>query len=328
MDNAYQPALYLKDETKPTVVVSRCLGFAKCRYNGDVISDSFVQELSQYVNYITVCPEVEIGLGVPRNPIRLILEDGKIELYQPSDEKNYTKEMTSYSENFFESASLIHGFILKGRSPSCGIKDVKIYFNNEKSAGSFKGVGLFASYAIKNYPHLPIEEEGRLTNYAIREHFLTKLYTVFRFQKVKNSGTMRELVKFHADHKFLLLAYNQGQSRVLGKIVANHEKKSLKEIINEYELHLGLAFSRLPNKNNYINAFMHIFGYFSDELTSREKTFILDRFQKYKEDKLHISVVLNLLRTYVIKYNQEYLLDQVIWSAYPEELLNISDSGK
>ena len=319
---------YLADENKPTVVVSRCLGFCKCRYNGDVITDPFVQELGQYVNFITVCPEVEIGLGVPRNPVRLVLKNEILELYQPATEKKYTEEMIRYSKKFFESADQIHGFILKGRSPSCGIKDVKIHLGTEKSAGSVKGVGLFASYALKLYPNLPIEEEGRLTNYAIREHFLTKLYTFFRFQKVKDSNSMKELVKFHSDHKYLLLAYNQSQSRLLGKIVGNHEKKSFKEITDEYEVHLGLAFAKLPNKNNYINTFMHIFGYFSDELTSREKTFILDRFQKYKEDKLHISVVLNMLRTYVIKYNQEYLLDQVIWAAYPEELLDISDSGK
>jgi len=318
----------LRDENKPTIVVSRCLGFCKCRYNGDVLSNSFIHELKGHVNFITVCPEVDIGLGVPRNPVRLILDNENTELYQPADGKFYTNEMNRYAEDFFESVGLIHGFILKGRSPSCGIKDVKLYTGKEKSAGSMKGVGLFAGYALDLYPNLPIEEEGRLTNYAIREHFLTKLYTCFRFQKVKDSNAMKELVKFHADHKYLLLAYNQSQLRSLGKITANHEKKPFKEVAEEYELHLGLAFARLPSKNNYINTFMHMFGYFSDALTGREKTFMLDRFQKYKEDKIHISVVLNLLRTYVIKYDQTYLLDQVLWEAYPEALLDISDSGK
>lgn len=320
--------LDIQNFSKPTIVVSRCLGFAKCRYNGDVIPDSFVDRLKEHVNFITVCPEVEIGLGVPRSPVRLVLENEQIELYQPASGEIFTKKMEDYSEGFFTSAEKIHGFILKGRSPSCGIKDVKIYINKEKSVGSMKGVGLFASHAINLYPNLPIEEEGRLTNYAIREHFLTKLYTVFRFQSVKDSNSMKELIKFHSDHKYLLLAYNQSQSRILGKIVANHEKKPFQEIAALYEFHLGLAFARLPSRNNYINAFMHIFGYFSDALTSKEKAFMLDRFQKFKEDKIHISVVLNLLRTYVIKYNQEYLLDQVIWEAYPEELLDISDSGK
>ncbi|SCP96960.1 YbgA family protein [Anaerobium acetethylicum] len=318
----------LRDENKPTVVVSRCLGFSKCRYNGDVIESDFVQGLKEHVNFITVCPEVEIGLGIPRDPVRLVTEQGKIELYQPATGKLYTQEMNQYASDFFESADRINGFILKGRSPSCGIKDVKIYLGKEKSSASMKGAGLFASHAMKHYPYLPIEEEGRLTNYAIREHFLTKLYTFFRFQKVKDSNSMKELVKFHADHKYLLLAYNQTESRILGKIAANHEKKPFKEIIEKYELHLGLAFAKLPSRNNYVNAFLHIFGYFSDTLTSKEKAFVLDRFQKYKEEKIHMSVVLNLLRTYVIKYDHDYLLDQTIWAAYPEELLDIGDSGK
>lgn len=318
----------LLNAEKPTVVVSRCLGFSHCRYNGDVISDHFVEALKEYVNFITVCPEVEIGLGVPRNPVRLVMENEKVELYQPAEEKYHTEKMIRYTEDLFESLGPVQGFILKGRSPSCGIKDVKIYPNKGKGAVAAKGVGLFASQAINRFPNLPVEEEGRLTNYAIREHFLTKLYTCFRFKKVKDSESMKELVKFHSDHKYLLLAYNQSQSRILGRIVANHEKKPFKDLVEEYETHLGMAFAKLPSKSNYINTFMHIFGYFSDELTGNEKTFILDRFQKYKEDKIHISVVLNLLRTYVIKYNRDYLLDQVVWAAYPEELLDISDSGK
>lgn len=317
-----------RDENKPTVVVSRCLGFCHCRYNGDVITNGFIRALTEHVNFITVCPEVDIGLGVPRHPVRLVLDNEKTELFQPEGGKTYTREMNQYAAAFFESPGQIHGFILKGRSPTCGIKDVKIYLGKDKAAGSVKGVGLFADCAMKRYPNLPVEEEGRLTNYAIREHFLTKLYTFFRFQKVKDSLSMKELVKFHSDHKYLLLAYNQSQLRALGKITANHEKKPVAEVMEAYESGLGLALARLPNRNNYINAFLHIFGYFSDELTGREKAFMLDRFQKYKEDKVHISVVLNLLRTYVIKYNQTYLLDQVLWEAYPEALLDISDSGK
>ncbi|MEZ4628411.1 MAG: DUF523 and DUF1722 domain-containing protein [Eubacteriales bacterium] len=212
------------DAKKPTILVSKCLGFCKCRYNGDVLSSAFVEALKPHVNYITACPEVEIGLGVPRNPVRLVNRGGSVELYQPAEDKTYTQQMNRYSESFFDSVGALHGLILKGRSPSCGIKDVKIYSGVEKSSSSQKGVGLFAAHAIARYPNLPIEEEGRLTNYAIREHFLTKLYTVFRFQQVKQSRSMKELVRFHSEHKFLLMAYHQTQLRLLGKIVANPEK--------------------------------------------------------------------------------------------------------
>ena len=315
-------------DKKPTVVVSRCLGFAKCRYNGDVIRDKFVEKLKDYVNIITPCPEVEIGLGVPRKPIRLVMEGDKLDLYQPFTGKVCTEEMKDYSLNFLDSLEDVHGFILKGRSPSCGPKDVKIYIGKEKATGSIKGEGIFASYILERYPYLPVEEEGRLTNYSIREHFLTKLYTFFKFQEVKDSNSMKELVKFHFDNKYLLLSYNQTQLKNLGKIVANHDKKPFYQIVEEYKYHLGLAFARLPRKSNYINTFMHIFGYFSQSMTSKEKEFVLDRFEKYREDKVHLSVITNLLKTYAIKYEKEYLLDQTIWSTYPEELLDISDSGK
>jgi len=318
----------LVDQKKPTIVVSRCLGFCKCRYNGDVLSSDFVEMLKPYVNYITVCPEVEIGLGVPRNPVRLVNRDGKIELYQPAADRTFTQEMNQYAEELIRSLGNIHGFILKGRSPSCGIKDVKIYASAEKSSSSQKGVGIFAAQAIERYPNLPIEEEGRLTNYAIREHFLIKLYTMFRFQAVKESCSMKELVQFHSEYKFLLMAYHQNQLHQLGKIVANHENRSIDQVLELYEQHLGLAMLKAPSRSNYINAFMHIYGYFSDTLSEKERAFLLDRLQKYRADKVHISAIQNVMRAYSIQRNLDYLLNQAIWLPYPEELLNISDSGR
>lgn len=318
----------MMDKNKPTVVVSRCLGFDHCRYNGDVINDKFVELLKPYVNYITVCPEVEIGLGVPRKSIRLVMENDIIDLYQPESGNTYTKEMNDYSENLFNNLEDVHGFLLKGRSPSCGIKDVKVYHGREKFTGSSKGSGIFAAAVLEEYGDLAIEEEGRLTNYSLREHFLTKLYTFFRFQNIEESNSMSELIKFHSDNKYLLMAYNQEVLKTLGKIVTNHDKKSFKDITDEYKKNLGLALANVPKKGSFINAFMHIFGYFSDELTAKEKEFVLDRFEKYRWDMIHLSVLVNVLHSYVIKYDIDYLLDQTIWITYPEELLNISDSGK
>lgn len=318
----------MNDNNKPTVVVSRCLGFDNCRYNGDVINDKFVERLKPYVNYITVCPEVEIGLGIPRKPIRLVMENDIIDIYQPDSGNTYTKDMEDYSQKLFETLGDVHGFLLKGRSPSCGIKDVKVYHGREKFTGSSKGSGIFAAAVMEKYPDLPLEEEGRLTNYSLREHFLTKLYTFFKFQKVEESKSMSELVKFHSENKYLLMAYNQTQLKNLGRIVGNHDKKSIEEIIEEYKKYLGMAFAKAPKRSNYINAFMHIFGYFSDDLSSKEKEFVLDRFEKYRWDMIHLSVLTNILQTYTIKYDRDYLLDQTIWITYPEELLDISDTGK
>ena len=312
---------------KPKIVVSKCLGFAKCRYNAQTIPDDFVASLKEYVEYTTVCPEVEIGLGVPREPIRLILENEKLELYQPATENLYTDEMERYSIEKLEEIGDVDGFILKGRSPSCGIKDVKIYNGRGKAPNIGKAVGVFAKHVIEKYPHLAIEEEGRLTNLKIREHFLTKLYTMMNFKKVMASNSMAELVKFHSNNKYLLTAYSQTYLKKLGKIVANHERHSFDNLIEEYRENLGLALENEPKHTNYINSFMHMFGYFSESLTSKEKEFVLDSFEKYREDKLPLSVPVNMLKSYVLRYEKDYLLDQSIWSPFPEQLLDISDSG-
>lgn len=313
---------------KPKIVVSRCLGFAKCRYNGQTIPDNFVESLKDYVEYTTVCPEVEIGLGIPRDPIRLIVEDGKIELYQPATDNLYTDEMNKYSTEKLEEIGDVDGFILKGRSPSCGTKDVKVYKGRGKAPNLGKDLGIFTKHVIEKYPYLAVEEEGRLTNLKIREHFLTKLYTMMNFKKVMESNSMGELVKFHSTNKYLLTAYSQVYLKKLGKIVANHENLPFKDAVYDYREDLGRAFSDVPKHTNYINSFMHMFGYFSGSITAKEKEFVLDSFEKYRHDKIPLSVPVNILKSYVLRYEQDYLLDQSIWSPFPEELLDISDSGK
>nr|WP_300001602.1 DUF523 and DUF1722 domain-containing protein [Tissierella sp.] len=314
--------------SKPRIVVSRCLGFAHCRYNGDVIRDDFVENLTPFVEYITVCPEVEIGLGIPRKPIRLIKENDQLELYQPDTEKLFTKEMQDYNERVLGSLEDIDGFILKGRSPSCGIKDVKVYNGRGKAPVLGKDAGIFGGAVLEKFPHLPVEEEGRLTNLKIREHFLTKLYTMKRFKRIEKEGLMKDLVKFHADNKYLFIAYDQNQSRKLGQIVANHDKLTLEEVVQTYKLVLSETLEEAPKHSNYINSLMHIFGYFSQDLSPEERQFILESFDKFREDKIHLSVPVNLLKSYVLRFKDKNLVDQTIWEPFPDELLDISDTGK
>ena len=318
----------LKENTKARIVVSRCLGFAHCRYNGDVIRDEFVENLSPFVEYITLCPEVEIGLGIPRKPIRLIKENDKLELYQPATEELFTEEMHEYNNRVLDNLEDIDGFILKGRSPSCGIKDVKVYNGRGKAPVLGKDVGVFGGAVLEKFPHLPVEEEGRLTNLKIREHFLTKLYTMKRFKEVEKEGAMKDLVKFHADNKYLLMAYDQNKGRELGNIVANHDKAAFEEVVRKYKEGLSQALENPPKYTNYINSLMHMFGYFSKELNKEETQFILDSFIKYKNDKVHLSVPVNLLRSYVLRFKDKNLINQSIWEPFPDELLDISDTGK
>ena len=249
-----------KMREKPKVLVSKCLGFCKCRYDGQVINSEFVQALEPYVDFIQVCPEVDIGLGIPRASVKLVLFNGNYELYQTEHDRIVTPEMDKYAHEVLTGIPEIEGAILKGGSPTCGIKNVKKYQSTKKGAHSTKGVGRFAEHVYHFFPDASIEEEGRLTKRGIREHFLLKLFTNLRFGKIKNSE-MKDLVEFHARHKFILMTYSQKELKNLGRIVANHDKLSFAQVIEQYQEHLAIALANPPRINNSINTLMHLLGY-------------------------------------------------------------------
>ncbi len=312
----------------PTVVISKCLGFAECRYNGDIIQDRFVQQLTPFVRVISVCPEMEIGLGVPRETIRLVKEGEDIRLVQPSTGRDLTEPMKQFSLSFLSSLGDIDGFILKSRSPTCGTKDVKVYAGVEKTPVIGKGVGLFAQAVSGTFSHAAIEEEGRLTNFAIREHFLTKLFTLALFRDIKKERSMQKLVEFHAQHKYLFMAYNQTRLKQLGNIVANRERLPIEQVLAEYEAALYSLFAKRARRNSHINVCQHMMGYFKNELSPQEKTYFLELLEKYREQKLPLSSITSVLKSWVIRYGNEYLLQQRYFEPYPPALVDMSDSAK
>lgn len=211
---------------KPNVVISKCLGFAKCRYDGKIVHDTIVRRLKPFVNFIPVCPEVEIGLGIPRDPIRIVsdkprtfsqngasnvLRDtsllqtgrekvrgkGKLHLYQPATDKDLTQQMIQFSKRYLASLEDVDGFILKSRSPSCGINRVKIYPALARKGGAYNsyspdarpsaGTGFFASTVKNKFPYLVIVDESRLKNLARRENFFTKIFSLARFRMLEKN---------------------------------------------------------------------------------------------------------------------------------------------
>jgi len=318
----------MQEHIKPIIVISKCLGFDHCRWNGEIIPDDFVETLKPFVEYRTICPEVEIKLGVPRDPIRIVTQKKQLRLMQPATGKDLTDKMNSFSDSFLDSVKSVDGFILKFRSPSCGLKNVKIYPGLGKTGSVGKTKGFFGNKVIEKFSHLPIEDEGRLRNFSIREHFLTRIFTLARFRKLKSSGKMKDLVKFHSVNKYLLMAYNQKALKALGKIVANHEKKPLKQVLEDYETNFYPAFFRAPRFTSSINVLMHALGYFSKELKSGEKSFFLDTLEKYRNAKVPLSVPVNILKSWIIRFDVAYLADQAFFEPYPAELVEITDSGK
>jgi len=319
---------YLQSSVKPVLIVSKCLGFANCRWNGEIINDDFTKLLGEFVEYRPVCPEVEIGLGVPRDPIHIVSIRGMLRLVQPASGRDLTGVMQDFCDSFLNEVAAVDGFLLKYRSPSCGTNDVKIYSEGSKSGSIGKGAGFFAVAVMESFGILAVETEGRLKNYRVREHYLTKLWAMARFRDAAAAGGMKDLVDFHSGNKLLLMAYNQAKLKGLGKIVANHEHRALDEVFELYRDSLGQAFSKMPRYTSNINVLMHALGYFSKEISSREKSYFLDALERYRAGKLPLSAVISIVNSWIVRFEQPYLAQQTFFSPYPEELTLISDSGK
>ncbi len=318
----------MPDTVKPRVIVSRCLGFENCRWNGLTITDDFIEKLKPHVEYVTVCPEVAVGLGVPRDPVRVVRARGELHMMQPATKRDVTDEMTRFCRKFLETLGGVDGFILKSRSPSCGIKDVRIYAGLERQSATGKGSGFFGAAVLNTFPMLPVEDEGRLRNFTIREHFLKRLFTFARFRNIERTKRMRDIVQFQAENKFLLMTYSEKEFRIMGRIVANKEKKPAVLVYDEYHLHLQQALVKPPRKGTYVNVLMHAMGHFSDKLNRTEKKFFLGLMDKFRKGKIPLSSDLDVLLSWGARFGEDYLTNQTLFRPYPEELLDITDSGK
>ncbi|MFH1873845.1 MAG: DUF523 and DUF1722 domain-containing protein [Pseudomonadota bacterium] len=313
---------------KPIIIASKCLGFAACRYNGQSLPDPVVEGLKKYVEFQTVCPEVEIGLGVPREPIRIISEEGKLKLFQPATGLEITSKMTGFADLFLGQIKDVDGFILKFKSPSCGLKGVKVYPGREKSGSISTTSGFFGAEVLKRFAFYPVEDEGRLKNFGIRENFLTKLFIFAKFRNLKKTACMDKLVRFHTQNKLLLMAYDQKELKNLGQIVANHEQKLVVEVVDLYEAHFFNAFLKQPRISTCSNVLLHAFGYFSKNIKSSEKKYFLETLEKYRAKKVPLSVPTAVIKSLIARFEEKYLSAQTFFNPYPEELLEVTDSGK
>ncbi len=318
----------MREHPRPTLVMSKCLELDACRYNGQLIRAPFVLKLMPFVELMPICPEVEIGLGVPRPPIRLVQRGTSLELYQPDTQRDVTPEMLQFNDRFLGGLGAVDGFILKSRSPSCGIKDTKIYGGPEGTQPTAKGAGMFGGAVLERFPSAAIEDEGRLTNYRLRHHFLTKLFARAAFRAVEASGAMAQLVRFHTENKLTLMAYHQTELRALGRIVANPAKRPFAEVAAAYDEHLTHALERPPRYTSNINVMMHALGYVSDGLSSQEKRHFLHALDEYREGRMSLSAPLVLLQSWIERFDQPYLREQTFLEPYPRELLELRDSAR
>jgi uncharacterized protein YbgA (DUF1722 family)/uncharacterized protein YbbK (DUF523 family) len=309
-------------ETKIRLGISTCLLGKNVRYDGGHKLDGFLTDtLGQYVDYVPVCPEVECGMPIPRESMRLEGDPESPRLVTTRTKIDKTEQMAHWAERRvveLEKEKLM-GFIFKSNSPSSGMERVKVYSENNTAAR--KGVGMFARIFMKHFPLLPIEEEGRLHDPAIRENFIERIFVLARWREIlAGGGNLGRLVDFHTRHKLLILAHSNRHYREMGKLVACSKQIPLKELFEEYQKQLmeGLKLRATAKKN--ANVLMHMAGYFKDQLSSDEKAELQEIIDLYRKETIPLITPITLINHYVRKFNQPYLKHQYYLRPHPIEL--------
>lgn len=310
------------DNLNIKIGVSSCLLGENVRWDGNHKRDSFLADIfGQYVTWVPVCPEVEIGMGIPRETVHLVGQD-KPRMLGTRTKTDWTARMLSYAEkkmNVLEKMGL-SGFILKKGSPSCGLRNVLL--RTEKGLPAGRGSGLFADRLLQRFPSLPIEDEGRLNSPVIRENFIVR---VFAFQRLKvlfsGKWEIKNAVAFHAAHKYLILAHSPKHYTCLGQLVANARKNEKSAFSERYRCLLieGLSFHATVKKN--MNVLQHIHGYFKKLLSPEDRRDILEVIGDYGKGLIPLIVPITLIKHYVKKFNIEYLQNQIYLNPHPKELM-------
>ena len=300
----------------PVVVLSRCLGVEACRYNGKMIREDFIHQLSSYVKFRPVCPEMEIGLGVPRNPIRIIAGDGGRSLVQPATGHDLTRSMTTFSQAFLTKLKDVDGFILKSRSPSCGIRDTRIHDADQETVLE-RGAGIFAAAVLEHFPDAAIEDETRLRNRIRREHFLTRLYALARLRRIARRPTRKALRRFHAKNRLLLMAFNRKELDRLDRLLSDGREPDEAGLAKEYRRRLSNALSRNPRYTSLIDVLIYAFGSISKQLTDRDRALFLERLSEYRNGKIPASGPAGLLRSWVLRHGPRDLRNQTLFHPIP-----------
>lgn len=303
--------------------ISTCLLGEKVRFDGGHKHDRYLTDiLGNYFEFVPSCPEIEIGMGVPRDSVRLVKVSDSIRLIGPKTGTDWTDKMNSYSEKFVKKLDSIQlsGYILKSDSPTCGMERVRIY--SKDGMPNKNGRGLFAEVFINSNPYIPVEEEGRLNDAKIRENFITRVFSYNRLQNlITNNFSRGSLVDFHTIHKYQLMAHSIKHYEILGRLVADSKKFPLQEISDKYKSLFMEALTIKTTTKKNVNVLHHIFGYLKDFLTPSDKQYILNIIEDYHKELIPLIVPITLLKHYIEKHNIEYIKDQTYLSPHPKELM-------
>lgn len=301
--------------------VSSCLLGNKVRYDGGHKHNRYITDtLAHYFDFLPVCPEVECGLPTPREAMRLIGDPDDPRLVTNKTGIDHTDTMKSWAKirlKELEGENLC-GFIFKNRSPSSGMERVKVYDDNKIPQNV--GEGIFARAFKKHFPLLPVEEEGRLHDVLLRENFIESVFVYKRWRDALEEPSSGALVKFHTEHKFLIMAHSEQIYHELGRLVADAGKRDIDEAFDEYQEGLMAAMRIKPTFKSHVNVLQHMMGFFKKVLSSDEKQELIEIIENYRNHFVPLIVPITILNHYARKYNTTYLLDQFYLKPHPTEL--------
>ncbi len=312
--------------SRPLLGISACLNGEEVRYDG--ASRRFKQRkaLEEFVDFQPYCPEVAIGLGVPRKTLRLVGDIAAPNIVEGSGEQDVTDRLQSCADTVadsLENNDAVTGFIVCKGSPSCGMEAVKRY----NSAGDMLGHdarGVFTAQLMRRIPTLPVEEDGRLNDKGLMENFLTRIHVVARWKKMLSTGlTAASLLTFHREHKFLLLAHNQEVYRELGRTLADLSKGQEQEISAAYFERAMGALRTVPTLGQHTNVLMHLQGYVKDNLSAEERSELAGVILDYNNGQLPRQSALILLKHHLLNCPNEYAQSQHYLDPFPKKMLQL-----
>ena len=305
--------------TRPRIGISKCLEFDMCRYDGSRINNNFVRIMRKYVDFITVCPEVGIGLGSPRKPIRLVNIDGQKNLYQPSTEKNLTDDMHNFTKKFVASATNLDGFIFKRDSPTCGISDVRLYHKLGDHVGYDKTSGMFSEGVLREFPNIVKEDEKRLDNIPIRENFLTRIFVLADLRESLENNSVEKLFGFFSRNMLLFLCHDKKLTAQLGSIFKIEDNFVV--VSQEFKNIIPTILSCIPKKNTIIDTYNYIFSLIKSNLSESEKSHYYSLIHGFENNLILNSEISTLLYSWALRYDLENIIEQSLFNPFPKNLL-------
>lgn len=313
----------MKDKEHPIRIgVSSCLLGAKVRFDGGHKRDDFlVNTFGAWVEWVPVCPEVEVGMSTPRESVRLVREGSDVRMLAPKSGKDWTEPMRAYSAQRAEklAAAELSGYVLKKDSPSCGMERVKVHGDGMPTKS---GRGVFAVALLARFPNLPVEEEGRLCDPRLRDNFVERVFAYHRLRRFfSDHWTIGGLVAFHTAHKLQLMAHAPGSYETLGRLVARAKGLPREELRESYETEFMQGLKAIATTRRNTNVLHHILGYFKRLLDGEARAELLGVIEDYGRGLVPLVVPITLIRHHVRLHSVAYLAGQVYLEPHPKELM-------